>query len=164
MDRYLCALGEAVDDAAGDLSPDLLGRPVDGRWSIAEILEHLTLAFAGTATALEKALASGELRARPPVLRQRFWRFVVLELGYFPQVAAPEKTRPTGRIAPERSVDALHDAVRRLDAALTRAADRFGGRVAVANHPYLGGLSVLQWRKLHWRHTVHHMRQVRRRI
>jgi hypothetical protein len=163
MDPYLRAAREAVDAAAGDLPLDLLGRAVDGRWSIAEILEHLTLAFAANAAALERALASGERRARPPVLRQRFWRFVVVDLGYFPRVKAPEKTRPSGSIPAERSREALRDALDRLDVALTRVADRFGSDVAVANHPYLGGFSVRHWRKFHWRHTVHHMRQVRRR-
>jgi hypothetical protein len=103
------------------------------------------------------------LRARPPVLQQRFWRFVVVDLGYFPRVEAPEKTRPSGSIPAERGVEAVRHALARLDITLTRVADRFGADVAVANHPYLGGLSVQQWRKFHWRHTVHHVRQVRAR-
>jgi len=163
MDPYLRATREAVDAAAGDLSPSVLGRPVDGCWSIAEILEHLTLAFTANTAALEKALASGELRARPPVLQQYFWRFVVVEVGYFPKVKAPQRIWPSGSIPVERSLEALRDALTRLDITLTRAANRFGANVAVVNHPYLGGLSVRQWRRFHWRHTVHHMRQVRRR-
>ena len=39
---------------------------------------------------------------------------------------------------------------------------RFGDRTPLLNHPYFAGMSVRQWRKFHWRHTVHHMKQVSR--
>ena len=64
MNAYLQSAREVIDEAVGRLSVETLQRKVDGRWSIAEILEHLTLVFDANAAALEKALASGELRAR----------------------------------------------------------------------------------------------------
>lgn len=159
--EHLRAARELIDAAAGHLAIDVLRRPRDGRWSIAEILEHLTLAFTVNAAALEKALAAGAPRARPPLLKQKLGRFLVVDLGYFPKAEAPAMVVPSGTVPEERSVSALQDALTLLDAVLTRVAERFGLDTLVANHPYFGGMSVRQWRKFHWRHTVHHMRQVR---
>lgn len=162
MSPYLQSALEAIDNAAGTLPGAVIVRPAEGKWSIAQILEHLALAFTANASALEKALISGELRARKPGARQVMGRVLVLNLGYFPRVAAPERTRPTGA-DPEQSLPAIREALRRVDSALTAVADRFGEDVRVANHPYFAGLTVRQWRKFHWRHTCHHMSQVRRR-
>ena len=161
MDTRLRTALQAIDDTAGPLTPEIIGRPRDGRWSIGEILEHLTLAFTANADALEKALVSGERRVRRPRLTQTVGRIVVLDLGYFPRVKAPEMTIPSGSVDPVVSVMRVRSALTRLDDALSRAEAKFGDRVPVVNHPYFAGLSVAQWRTLHWRHTIHHMRQVR---
>ncbi|HSC28557.1 MAG TPA: DUF1569 domain-containing protein [Vicinamibacterales bacterium] len=163
MHRYLQAALDEVDAAAGALDTSAIARPVEGRWSIAEILEHLTLAFTLNSAALEKAIATGERRARPPGLLQWLGRMVVVEAGYFPRARAPEKTMPAGSIPAARSLEAIRDALTDLDVTLCRAEQEFGEHVRVANHPYFAGMTVAQWRKFHWRHTQHHMRQVRER-
>ena len=165
MDPYLMAARQAIDAAVGALPLETIARrpPEPGRWSIAQILEHLTLAFRANAAAFEKALASGELRARRAVLKQRLGRMMVVDLGYFPRARAPEMTTPSGSIPAETSVAAIREALDTLDGVLSRVAARFGDDVLVANHPYFAGMTVRQWRKFHWRHAVHHMRQVRQR-
>lgn len=160
MNSYLRSMMDLVEAAASHLPAHMNARPSATKWSIAEILEHLTLAFAGTSAVLEKSLSSGKLHARPAKLAQRIGRWLVVDVGYFPRAKAPDLTIPTGSIAVEHCVTAIRDAITTLDDTLTRVAQRFGDDVAVANHPYFGGLSVEQWRKFHWRHTVHHMRQV----
>ena len=161
MDSRLLAALEAIDSIAGPLAPEVIGRPRDGRWSIGEILEHLTLAFTANAEAIEKTVASGQRRVRRPSWKQTLGRIMVLDVGYFPKVQAPEMTVPTGGVDPAVSLVAIRAGLARVDEALSRAAASFGENVAVVNHPYLAGLSVTHWRKLHWRHTIHHMRQVR---
>jgi hypothetical protein len=163
LDAFLQSALDTIEEAAGTLDARVLAQPVAGRWSIAEILEHLTLAFTANGAVLEKTLASGELRARPPRFKQRLARVLVVDVGYFPRVEAPEMTRPHASIPPERALAAIREALTTLDATLSRVAARFGEAVAVSNHPYFAGLTVRQWRKFHWRHTVHHMRQVRAR-
>jgi hypothetical protein len=163
MDRYLRAALDAVDRTVGGLDPDVIARPMPGRWSIAEILEHLTLAFTVNAAALEKALASGQLRARKPSLTARLARIIVSDVAYFPRAEAPAGTRPSGSIPAEHSIAAIRDAMTGLDGTLARVTARFGDDVPVANHPYFSGLTAPQWRKFHMRHTEHHMRQIRRR-
>jgi hypothetical protein len=162
---YLKAAWTEIDRATRGLSHDQLSRvaAVPGRWTIAQILEHLLLAFTGNTKAFEKALASGEVRARQPMFTQRMGRLLVVECGYFPKAKAPEMTMPTGSVPPDQIVDAVRSALETLDGTLDRVADRFGAERLVANHPYFGGMTVPQWRKFHWRHTVHHMRQVRAR-
>jgi hypothetical protein len=160
MDVYLRRALEEVERAVGPLDAAAIGRSAGGRWSACEILEHLTLAFKANAAAFEKALALGTLKARPPTLAQRFGKLIVLD---FPRVEAPESTRPCGSVTPDGSLAAIRDALTTLDATMTRVVDRFGADVLAANHPFFAGLTVPQWRKFHWRHTVHHMRQVRER-
>lgn len=161
--RYFEETREAIETAVEGLTPDAIAREVPGRWSIGEILEHLTLSFTANAAALEKALASGELRARRPGIKETLVRMLVMDIGYFPRAKAPETTRPTRSIPPERSVSAILEAFSKNHATLARVSERFGDEVRVANHPYFSGLTVPQWRKFHWQHTRHHMRQVRDR-
>lgn len=163
VSRDLRLAREAIDAAAGQLALDVLRRAVPGRWSIAQILEHLTLAHTANAAWIEKALQSGELSVRAPGVTQRLGRVLVVDVGYFPKAPAPEMTVPSGSIPEERSLAAIREGLTLLDTTLTRAAERFGEDVLVCNHPYFGGLSVRQWRKLHWRHTIHHMKQVGQR-
>jgi uncharacterized protein DUF1569 len=164
MDGYLRSALDAIDDAVDDIPSDVITRKDGERWSIAEILEHLTLVFTNNNAALEKALASGELRARKPVLKQTLGRFLVVGCGYFPRVEAPETSRPSGRIPPTNALAAVRDALRLLDSTMSRAAEKFGADMPAVNHPYFAGMSIAQWRKFHWRHTVHHMKQVRERV
>ena len=163
MDSYLKAAWTEIDGATRGLRPEQLARAAHpGRWTIAQILEHLMLAFTGNTNAFEKALASGELRARPPKLTQRVGRLLVVDLGYFPKAKAPEMTIPSGRVPPDQIVEAVRSALETLDRTVDRVAERFGTEALVANHPYFGGMTVAQWRKFHWRHAVHHSRQIRR--
>ena len=163
MNAYLRDARQGIEDAAGRLSPDILARKSDGRWSIAEILEHLTLVFTAHAAALEKALTSGQLRVRKPTLKQTIGRIIVTDLGYFPRVEAPSMTRPSGSIGGDNALAAIRAALESLDATLDRTGETFGVDVMVSNHPYLGGMTVRQWQKFHWRHTKHHMKQVKER-
>ena len=164
MDSYLKAAWSEIEGATRGLRLDQLARAASepGRWTIAQILEHLLLAFTGNTKALEKALASGEVRGRPPMLKQQMGRLLVVDLGYFPKAKAPEMTMPSGSVPPDQIVDAVRSAIETLDGTLDRVAERFGAGSLVANHPYFGGMTVTQWRKFHWRHAVHHSRQIRR--
>lgn len=161
MDPFIQSALAGIDRAAGHLPPAVIARPIEGRWSICEILEHLTLAFGVHRATLEKVLASGELRARPPRLSQWLGRILVIEFGYFPRVKSPEATTPRGTVPPERSVAAVREALIALDGTLAQVAAKFGDSVPVSNHPFFAGLTVRQWRKFHWRHAQHHMKQVR---
>ena len=161
MHHHLEQAQVEIDRALTRATAADLGSPCQGKWTAAQIVEHLALAFVGTRAALEKALASGELRGKRPALRQRLARVLVNDVGYFPRVEAPKQTTPTGSIAAELARQTITEALAAMDVALTSAETRFGASALVANHPYFAGLTVAQWRKFHWRHTRHHMRQIR---
>jgi Protein of unknown function (DUF1569) len=163
VDAYLEQASAAVEAAVGGLTVEQVGRTIPGKWSVAEILEHLTLGLTINAQALERAVISGDPRAHPPRLAQRLARLVVVDLGYFPPAVAPGNVTPRGTLTPENCRQEVAAALVSADAALTRAADCFGERTPLLKHPFFAGLTVPQWRKFHWRHVVHHMRQVRAR-
>jgi hypothetical protein len=152
---------EAIDVATRDLTTEQLADLPPGRWSNAQILEHLALAFRLNAAGLERVCDSGRPRFNRPSLSQLAAQWLVLHAGYFPRVKSPEPIAPTGSIAPHEVRQATHDALVALDAAAARAARQFGEGPRLVRHPYLGGLTTEQWLKFHWRHTVHHMRQIR---
>ena len=71
-------------------------------------------------------------------------------------------TVPDG-LSGEEALALARRTLRELDAAAQRCADTFGANVRVADHPILGGFTVRQWRRFHWVHTRHHVRQIAQR-
>jgi hypothetical protein len=163
MDNHLKRAQDEIVAASGHLTVEQLTRSTGWEWSPALILEHLTLTFRLNVSALEKALAAGATKARRPGLRQWLGRVLVLDIGYFPPARAPEAVVPSGSIPPEEVRAAIAKALTVLDATLDRAAERFGANTPLLRHAFFAAMTVPQWRKFHWRHTCHHMRQVRRR-
>jgi len=157
---YLRRALEVIEAATEGMSEDQLVRHPDGKWSTALILEHLALAFTGTTKGLARCLEAGRSSASAPTLKHRVTTAIVVGLGYLPSGAqAPERTRPKG-IPAEKVRQTVHESLIAMDEALARCEQRFGHRVAVLDHPILGPLSVRQWRKFHWVHARHHLKQV----
>ncbi len=162
MDPQLQRALDAIDTATRGMSGPQLGTHPEGKWSSAEILEHLSIAFGSTARSLEKALASGEPRIIPPTMYQRGAALMVATIGYFPPGRqAPEFTRPKG-MGGETALRTIRENLVAMDAAITRCEALFGRSRKIATHPVLGPLNVPQWRKFHLVHTRHHMKQIDR--
>ena len=133
----------------------------EGKWSPAEVLEHVTSVY----LVLEGELTHG----RPMrVVTERWQRAVlrtlvmpvILVAGHFPAGArAPKELRP-----PAGSADATEGVAR-----FRAAAEKFESRVreaetrrprAFVTHPYFGRASLLQAVLFCARHTEHHRRQL----
>ncbi|OFW47895.1 MAG: hypothetical protein A3J29_03510 [Acidobacteria bacterium RIFCSPLOWO2_12_FULL_67_14b] len=154
---------DLIRASTAGLSPELAAQPVDGRWSVAEIVEHLKLAYSGTAKGLERCLEKGTPLAKPTTLRQQVRAFVVVTLGRLPEgVQAPKHIVPAGGVALAELLDRVKGDLNRLDAASVLVRDRFGS-AKVLDHPILGGFSIDQWMRFHWIHTRHHDKQIRSR-
>ncbi len=137
-----------------------LERHPPGKWSAAGILEHLAITFEGTRRNFQKCLDTDTRRATRPTLRQRMMVIRLIELGWFPKgVQAPERTRPTG-LAGDVVLEAIHRNLPAMDAVMAECERHFGKGAPIADHPILGALSVRQWRRFHWVHTRHHVRQI----
>src|SRR5437764_1362692 len=98
MDSSLQPKLAEIEAAIAGLSEQELRAAAPDKWSIAEILEHLSITYVTSMKGvMSKVLAAGP-RASRPRLKQRVTTFLVTGIGYFPQGRqAPEFTLPKGR-------------------------------------------------------------------
>lgn len=163
MDFYLQRLQNAISSATAEIDPEQLAmRPGAGKWSIAEILEHLYLTYTGTIKGFEKCLAAGKPLARIPTVQDRVRTTVVVKFGYMPGGRkAPQNSVPRG-LPPERVLAEVAEKIATMDAVITEAENKFGCECRVLDHPILGPLQACEWKKFHWIHGRHHLKQMYR--
>jgi hypothetical protein len=131
-----------------------------GKWSCAQIFEHLILSYAATTKGTLQAMEIGKPLGGRPTLRDRISTFYVAGLGLLPAGrTAPQQVTPRDGAGLE-SLRQFNDALVAMDATLAHAEKRFGSRVKVLNHPILGPLSAREWRRFHRTHARHHLKQI----
>ena len=163
MDSYLERLQQAIASATGDLSREELTRPLEGKWSAAEVLEHLYLTYTGTQKAFERCLKAGKPLAGVPTFKQRVSATAVTEFGYFPKGRkSPDQVLPRG-MSVEKVVADIGPQIAAMDKVIAQCEERYGSRTRVLDHPVLGPLTARQWRKFHLAHGRHHVKQIRER-
>ena len=146
------------------LPSDLADAALPGKWSIASILEHLDLTYSMTTASVIRRAAKGPGAPRSRSFEQWLAQTIVVSAGYFPTGRkSPEMVLPRGRayadVAP--GMDAH---LTELDQQLQEAARVLGERARVLDHPRLGPLSINDWRRFHFVHTRHHVRQIEDRV
>ncbi|HYM06222.1 MAG TPA: DinB family protein [Terriglobales bacterium] len=160
MDSYLERLRQTITSATGDMSVEELTRQPEGKWSVAQVLEHLYLTYTGTQKAFERCLKAGKPLAGIPTLKQRVATTAVTGLGYFPKGRkSPDQVLPRGVLA-EKVVAEIGPQIVTMDKAIADCEARYGSRVRVLDHPVLGPLTARQWRKFHLVHGRHHVKQI----
>src|SRR5687768_732786 len=164
MHPTLARIEQDLRAGAAGLTLEQLSAGPPGKWTTAEIIEHLGRTYSGTAAGMHRALAADRPLATRPTLGRRAAVLLVVEFGYLPSGRkSPKVAEPIGAdpaIVLEQALAHLHG----MDDALARAEARFGARVNVLDHPILGALSVRRWRRLHWVHARHHLRQIATRF
>jgi len=160
MNSHLERLRAAIDAATHGMTAEDLTRHPEGKWCASEVLEHLSLTYTGTARGFEKCLQAGRPLATALTFKQRLAVVVVTGLGYLPGGRqAPENTRPKG--APAENVAAEIGAkIEAMDKAIAECEARYGKSTLLLDHPVLGPLTANQWRKFHWVHGKHHVKQI----
>ena len=162
MDAYLERLRAAITSAILGMTAEDLVRHPDGKWSTAEVLEHLYLTYTGTVKGFERCLQAGKPLARTPIVKDRMRVFVVTGLGHLPEGRkAPDRTRPRGMAADEVTRE-IGPSISAMDELIAQCEARFGKRTRVLDHPVLGPLTARQWRKFHWVHGCHHLKQIQK--
>jgi len=132
-----------------------------GKWSIAEVLEHLYLTYTGTIKGFERAAAASKPLATSPTWRQRGRSLVVLGVGYLPPGReAPPFARPRG-LPTEKVVTEIGPKIAEMDELIGRIEEKFGKRTKL-DHPILGPITGYQWRRFHLIHGMHHIKQIQR--
>jgi hypothetical protein len=149
-----------LDAATAGLDEAAAGTRVDGRWSVAEIVEHLDRTYTGTTKGFERCLEAGMPRASAPTMRSRIRVFTVVTLGYFPSgIEAPKHVVPTGRVSLPEVMEKVRAHLQALDGAAAATEARLGSG-PVMDHPILGPFTVAQWMRFHRIHTHHHQKQI----
>lgn len=164
MDSYLERLRRELEETMTIANPGRMGDAPEGKWSSAQVLEHLLLTYRGTNAGIAKCLEKGSPLGTKRSLYHRVGALLVVSVGYLPKGRkSPERAVPKGMPADEvRS--AILPELERMDAGLEECARKFGAGVRILDHPVLGPFSVQQWRKFHWVHGRHHVRQIRERL
>lgn len=162
MNAYFKRIQHAICSTTRGMTSKQLQWCPEGKWSTAEILEHLLLTYRGTVMTFNRCLTAGNPMATLPLRQHRLLAFIVVKLGYMPKGReAPAFTRPKGASAETIVSDVLHQ-LAAMDEAIWKCEQRLGSRVKLANHPVLGPLTACEWRKFHWVHARHHLRQIER--
>ena len=159
MDSLLKDALDEIQRATNGMTAEQLAWHPAGKWSAAEVLEHLTLTFVGTAKGMQRVSAAGVDGGTKPTLKQRASVFVVTRLGYFPSGRkSPEMVDPKTS-EPKTAVPRILEALTNMDGVL-REVEQKAGKAAKIPHPILGPLTIAEWKKFHRIHTKHHMKQV----
>ena len=164
MDSYLEQLWRELEETMTSCSPEHIGNGPEGKWTPAQVLEHLYLTYHNTNKGLAKCLEKGTPLGTRASLRHRLSTLLVVNLAYFPKGRkSPERAVPKG-MAAEEVLRSILPEIQQMDAGLAECERRFGRRARILDHPLLGPLNVGEWRKFHWVHGKHHTRQIRERV
>jgi Protein of unknown function (DUF1569) len=165
MDAWLSRLRKEITEITADLNDSDWSRAPRGRWSSAEIVEHLGRSYGTTAKMLElKMGVGGPPQVRTAKISEFLLRLLIVDLQIFPSGAkAPDMVIPKGEPGPAALKKALNN-LERMDDAITAAEQRWGSQEPIAMHLVIGPLNAGQWRKFHYIHSHHHVLQMRQRL
>lgn len=160
MDRSRERLGATLDNLS---AADENFRESPDRWTIAEIVEHLSIVEGGIGKAIGKMVAKAEAEGAPPARADG--RIPTVELSAVAERAsrekfqAPEAAHPTGGVTLTDSLARLRESGDALRALRPRieALDLSGQRFP---HPAFGPLDVYHWLAVLGLHEERHRRQI----
>jgi DinB superfamily len=145
--------------AAREIEPSAWGREAaPGKWSPAQVTEHVALAYERTRELLTRPPGRGIPRLFRLLIRHFYVR-PILKNGRFPSKAkAPKPFQPSG--APPLA-EAL---CARLEAAAHGLEEDFEGQISagkeILDHPVFGRVNLVDALRFQAIHTAHHRRQL----
>ena len=161
MDPHLARLQQEIGSALQGWTADDLRWHLPGKWSAAEILEHLYLTYTGTVKGFGRLIETGAPKTSPPTWKHRTQAMIVVGLGYMPGGRkSPPNAQPKG-LPPKTVAADIVPKIILMDEVINQSAEKFGTRAKVLDHPILGPFSISQWRKFHLVHGLHHVKQIR---
>jgi hypothetical protein len=161
--RHLAALEPMILDLLVGVSGEDWHRAPPGRWSLAQVVNHLALGLDAVVRKLEERKDRTDL-ARRASPKHHLLRHLVLGLGRFPRGRrAIEGTQPEDRPDPEMVVAAFRMAIQRLEALCLALPPAQQQRVFV-RHPVIGDLNLPEWVRFQYVHNRHHAHQIRVRL
>lgn len=104
-------------------------------------------------------MTAGKPNVTPATMKQRVGRILVLSFSYLPSGReAPAMARPKG-LPQEKVLREIVAKIREMDAMISRCEQSLG-RGKLLDHVILGPLTGAEWRKFHWVHGRHHLKQI----
>jgi len=160
MDRYLSRLQQELAAAISGLTPGQMSWRPPGKWCTAEVLEHLYLTYTGTIKGFQKVSAANHPVCSKSSIVQFAGRLLVFGFSYLPSGrTAPVTARPRG-LPRETILAEIDGKIAEMGQIISKCENTLG-RGPLLNHPILGPLTALQWRKFHLIHGRHHIKQIR---
>lgn len=132
-----------------------------GKWTPAQIVEHLALGLEWSAEKFRARRNHGPMARRPRTPAEQIAKLFIFGLRWFPPGRkAPERSVPAptiSRASAEAHFLAGLEAWDQLDRELLpeRRSNLF------VKHPRLGDLTIEEWMRFHVVHARHHARQIR---
>jgi Protein of unknown function (DUF1569) len=159
MDPGLKLLQQQIESAHAGMTPKQLSWHLLGKWSAADVLEHLYLTYTGTIKGFGRVLAAGKPLVTASSWTHRGRQLVVLGFRHMPTGRpSPAAARPRGLPLEKVQVE-IGPTIVKMDEIITDCERRLG-RGKLLDHPILGPLSPRQWRLFHLVHGLHHVRQI----
>lgn len=135
-----------------------------GKWTPAQIVEHLALGLTLSAETFQARRNHAPMSRRPRTPAEAIATLLILGFRWFPPGRkAPSRTTPTEqitrRVAEDHFLTGITGWVQvERDLLAARGHDLF------VKHPRLGDLTIGEWIRFHLIHGRHHARQIRQRI
>jgi hypothetical protein len=135
-----------------------------GKWTPAQIVEHLALALDWSAEKFRARRAHDRMARRPRTPAEKIAKFFVFWLRWFPPGRkAPQGSTPPPQVA-RGTAEAHFLTALAAWAQLEREMLPLRRGDLFVKHPRLGDLTLGEWIRFHLVHARHHARQIKRRL
>ncbi|HEY3280333.1 MAG TPA: DinB family protein [Gemmatimonadales bacterium] len=135
-----------------------------GKWTPAQIVEHLALAVETSAATFAARRAKPSMTRRATTLREKAGKVFAFGFGWFPPGRkAPEATTPAAHVDGPAAATHFRSALAAWEA-VARELLPARRRDLFVKHPRLGDLTIGEWARFHLIHARHHARQIRQRV
>ncbi len=151
-----------LDPLKGVAERDWCSAP-EGKWSLAQIIEHLAIAFDLVATGFA-AVPDGQAQERNATPAQSVLRHALLGSGELPEdMKAPDISHPSDDPEPELVVARFRMGIEQTRTLIEDWPEE--RQVATfLRHPVLGDLNLPEWVRFHFVHCSLHSRQIEKRL
>jgi hypothetical protein len=160
----LAELSALVLDPLRDRADAEWERGPAGKWTPAQIVEHLALGLASSAETFQKRQNHAPMSRRPRTPAEIIARLFIFGLRWFPPGRkAPSRATPGAQITRRMAEDHFLTGLAgwgdvEQNVLPARSHDLF------VKHPRMGDLTIEEWLRFHLIHGRHHARQIRERI
>lgn len=157
-ERLLETIENISDDEANDL-------PEDEKWTIAQIVEHLSLVEGGmgriAAKLLNESKDNGKTSDGRANVSEDFLK--VVEEARHQKLEAPDRVHPTGEQTIAESIEKLKESRQRLYA-LRSLFETVDCSELKFPHPAFGAMTAHEWLALVGGHEFRHLQQIKKRL